>query len=73
MYKLKVLFSIIVGMFWIYFRKYENYRALPNYSIVSCIIVGGWILANYLDPLALPLGLLGIYIYSRLYSHQFSL
>ena len=70
---MKVLFSIAVGMIWIYYRKYENYRALPNYNLISAIIVGGWIWANYLDPLALPIGLLCIYTYSKVYSHNFSL
>lgn len=71
--KYKINISVIAGMIWIYFRTYENYRALPNDSILSVIIVGLWIRLNYLDPLFLPIGLFFIWLYSCIYNHTFSL
>ena len=69
----KILISIIIGMMWIYFRKYENYRGLPNRSLVSTIFVGLWIWLNYKDPLFLPIGLFVLWLYSNLTDYKFSL
>ena len=70
---IKIVISIISGMIWIYCRKYENYRALPNHNILSPIIVGIWIWLNYKDPLFLPLGLFLLWLYSDLTEYEFSL
>lgn len=70
---LKILIAIISGMIWIYFRNYENYRALPNNSLISTLLVGFWIWLNYQDPLFLPLGLILLYLYSQYFKHSFSL
>ncbi len=68
-----VIIAIIAGAIWIYFRKIENYRMLPNHSIFSVIFVSIWIYINYYEPLALPIGLLVMVIYSHILKHQFSL
>lgn len=70
---LKIVISIISGMIWIYFRNYECYRALPNNSLLSALLVGIWIWLNYQDPLFLPLGLVLLYLYSHYFKHSFSL
>jgi len=60
----KIIISCICGAIWIYFRKLENYKLLPNNRIISCILVIIWIYLNYYEPLMLPLGLVIMYIYS---------
>lgn len=70
---IKMQLAIISGMIWIYFCNYECYRALPNNSVLSTILVGFWIWLNYQDPLFLPLGLIMLYLYSQYYKHPFSL
>ncbi len=72
-YNQKVIISIIAGSIWIYFRKLENYRMLPNHSIFSVLFVGIWIYINYYEPLALPIGLLLLVFYSNILKHNFSL
>ena len=61
------------GAIWIYFRKLENYRMLPNRSLFSVLFVGFWIYINYYEPLALPIGLLILVLYSNISKQNFSL
>lgn len=60
----KVIISMIAGAIWIYFRTIECYDLLKRKKILSVILVTGWIYMNYYEPLALPLGLLIMYIYA---------
>lgn len=59
----KVIFSIICGMIWIYFRTMDCYKFLPRQKILPTLFVGVWIFLNYYEPLFLPLGLLIIVLY----------
>lgn len=72
-YHQKVIISILAGAIWIYFRNLENYRMLPNRSLFSVLFVGFWIYINYYEPLALPIGLLILVLYSNISKHNFSL
>jgi len=72
-YHQKVIISVLAGAIWIYFRKLENYRMLPNRSVFSVLFVGFWIYINYYEPLALPIGLLILVLYSNISKHNFSL
>ena len=69
----KIWISIIVGAIWIYFRSLKNYSLLPRKSIISVIIVSGWIYLNYLDPLFLPIGLVVMYGYSEFVANEVNL
>lgn len=62
----KMWISIISGAVWIYFRKGEHYIMLPRKDIMSTILVCLWIYANYKEPLALPFGLIVLYMYGEL-------
>lgn len=59
----KVIFSIICGMIWIYFRTMDCYKFLPRQKILPTLFVGVWIFLNYYEPLFLPLGLLIMVLY----------
>ena len=65
----KVILSIISGSIWIYFRTFECYKLLPRKSIISVVLVSIWIYMNYYEPLFLPIGLLFMYKYSKLYTN----
>lgn len=65
-YNQKIFLSMLCGAIWIYFRNIQSYILLPNYSIISIILVTIWIYFNYQDPLFLPIGLSIMYIYSIL-------
>jgi len=65
----KVKIAIIAGSIWIYFRTLDCYKLLPRKSIISVILVSIWIYVNYYEPLVLPLGLLAMYGYSKLYNN----
>jgi magnesium-transporting ATPase (P-type) len=65
-YNQKVLFSIICGGFWIYFRTSECYNLIPRKHIFSVVFVCIWIYYNYYDPLFLPIGLLLLIAYSQI-------
>jgi hypothetical protein len=56
-YNDKIIISVLIGSIWIYFRSLKHYALLPRKSIISVILVGGWIYLNYIDPLFLPIGL----------------
>ena len=62
----KVKISIISGSIWIYFRTFECYKLLPRKSIISISLVSIWIYLNYYEPLFLPIGLIIMYVYSKL-------
>ena len=64
-YIFKVVFSMICGAIWIYYRKQCHYIGLPKHSIKHAIIVSIWILLNYYEPLSLPIGLLILYSYGE--------
>ncbi len=56
--ELKIFFSVIIGILWIYYRTSECYNLLPRKSFYPAIFVGIWIYINYYEPLVLPIGLL---------------
>ena len=62
----KVIISIISGCIWIYFRNLNSYKLLPRKALLSILLVGIWIYVNYYEPLALPIGLLIMHIYSKI-------
>jgi hypothetical protein len=63
-YDQKVIFSLICGGLWIYFRTSECYNLIPRKHIFSVFFVVGWIYLNYYEPLFLPIGLLILFGYS---------
>jgi hypothetical protein len=63
-YEKKVIFSMICGGFWIYFRTSDCYNLIPRKHIFPVFFVVGWIYLNYYEPLFLPLGLLVLIAYS---------
>jgi hypothetical protein len=65
-YDQKVIFSIICGGFWIFFRTSECYNLIPRLHIFPVIFVCTWIYLNYYDPLFLPIGLLILIAYSNI-------
>ena len=64
----KICISILSGAIWIYFRRLQDYSLLPRYSLLSVSLVSIWIYLNYMEPLFLPIGLICMIIYSKLYN-----
>ena len=64
-YKNKVLFSVICGGFWIYFRTSDCYNLIPRKHIFPVVFVMVWTYLNYYEPLFLPLGLGVLLLYSK--------
>lgn len=64
-YDQKVIFSVLCGGFWIYFRTSECYNLIPRMHIFPIIFVCAWIYLNYYEPLFLPIGLLILIIYAN--------
>ena len=64
-YENKIIISCLVGAYWIYFRKLENYKLLPRQNLLSVVLVVLWIYFNYKEPLLLPIGLILMYFYSK--------
>jgi len=64
-YKNKVLFSVICGGFWIYFRTSDCYNLIPRKHIFPVVFVMVWTYVNYYEPLFLPLGLGVLILYSK--------
>ena len=67
-YDQKVIFSVICGGFWIYFRTSECYNLIPRMHIFPIIFVCVWIYLNYYEPLFLPIGLFILIVYSKMES-----
>jgi hypothetical protein len=65
-YKNKVLFSVICGGFWIYFRTSDCYNLIPRKHIFPVVFVMVWTYLNYYEPLFLPLGLGVLLLYSKM-------
>jgi hypothetical protein len=65
-YDQKIWISIISGAIWIYFREGKHYIMLPRKDIASVILVCLWIYINYKEPLALPFGLVMLYMYGEM-------
>ena len=63
-YEQKVLFSVVCGGLWIYFRTEECYSMIPRRSVFPVAFVCAWIYFNYKEPLFLPLGLLVLLAYT---------
>lgn len=49
--------SIIAGIF-IYFRRLDYYATMPRSSVLVSLLVFAWAYLNYMEPIALPLGLI---------------
>jgi hypothetical protein len=56
-YEQKVIFSMICGGLWIYFRTSDCYNLIPRKQIFPVCFVVIWIYLNYYEPLFLPIGL----------------
>ena len=69
----KIFISCLIGAIWIYYREENNYKLLPRKNISSVILVSGWIYFNYQEPLLLPVGLMFMYIYSKINKSEFNL
>ena len=69
-YNTKITISIVSAMIWIFFRTSNNYCGLPNHSVLSAGLVGGWTYLHYKDPIFLPIGLMGLYLYSIMYYNK---
>ena len=62
----KIFIAIISAAIWIYFRDLGCYRLLPRKSILSILFVSIWIYVNYYEPLAIPIGLILMFLYSKI-------
>ena len=62
----KIYIAMVVAAVWIYFRTTNCYVALPRKNIISIVLVVFWIYLYNKDPLFLPIGLLGMYLFSLL-------
>ena len=62
-YKIKVIISVLCAGLWIYFRTDQCYTMIPRGHIVPVLFVMVWAYLNYIEPLALPAGLLLLILY----------
>ena len=63
-YDKKVLFSIICGGIWIYFRTSDCYKLIPSGHLFPVLFVMVWTYLNYYEPLFLPIGLAILLLYA---------
>ena len=63
-YNNKVIIAVICAGLWIFFRTSECYSLIPRLHIFPVIFVMGWAYLNYYEPLALPMGLAILILYS---------
>jgi hypothetical protein len=62
----KIYISLVTCAIWIYFRTDQCYAMIPRKSLFSVLIITIWVYLNYYDPLAAPIGLSILYLYSIL-------
>jgi hypothetical protein len=63
-FKQKIYISLIACGIWIYFRTDQCYAMIPRKSLFSVLLITIWVYLNYYDPLAAPIGLCILYLYS---------
>jgi magnesium-transporting ATPase (P-type) len=64
-YNNKVIIAIISGGIWIYFRTKECYAFVPRKNIFSVLFIMIWMYINYYEPLAAPIGLMILFLYTK--------
>ena len=52
-----MLISVLCAGLWIYFRTDQCYVMIPRGHLLPVMFVMVWTYLNYLEPLALPVGL----------------
>lgn len=62
--------AIVSAVVWIYWRDSACYTLLPRRNIPAAIGVGMWVWLFSITPLALPVGLLVLYVYSLRFRKQ---
>ena len=62
-YNQKILISLLSSALWIYYRTSDCYNLIPRKNLLSVILVTSWTYLNYKEPLALPIGLLILYLF----------
>jgi len=62
----KVIISVIISGFWIYFRTSDCYNLIPRKHIFPVFFVMIWAYLNYYEPLFLPIGLIIFIVYAKL-------
>lgn len=66
-YDSKVIISVICSGFWIYFRTSECYNLIPRLHVFPILFVMTWVYLDYYEPLFLPIGLLILVLYSKVW------
>jgi hypothetical protein len=61
----KVIISVIISGFWIYFRTSDCYNLIPRKQIFPVFFVMIWTYLNYYEPLFLPIGLIILIAYAK--------
>ena len=69
-FRKKVIFSVICSGIWIYFRTRDCYNLIPSRNIFPIVFVMIWTYLNYYEPLFLPIGLLVLVVYSKIYTKK---
>jgi hypothetical protein len=69
-YDHKVFIAVICSALWIYFRTSDCYSLIPRKQIFPILFVTIWTYLNYYEPLFLPIGLLILILYSKLYKKE---
>ena len=69
-YNNKVIIAVIFAGLWIFFRTSDCYAMIPSNHIFPVIFVMVWAYLNYYEPLALPIGLSILIIYSVLLKNK---
>ena len=57
--------AIFFAMIGVYHRK-KLEKALPAKSVLSMLIVASWLYLYDQDPIVLPIGIMGLYLYSEI-------
>jgi hypothetical protein len=63
----KVAFSVLCAGLWIFFRTSDCYSMIPRLHVFPVIFVMCWAYLNYYEPLFLPIGLIILLLYSKMY------
>jgi magnesium-transporting ATPase (P-type) len=69
-FRKKVIFSVVCSGIWIYFRTQDCYNLIPSHNIFPIVFVMIWTYLNYYEPLFLPIGLLVLVVYSKIYTKK---
>ena len=64
-YATRAMISCVIAGIFIYIRKLDYYATMPRGNLGTSLLIVIWVYLNYMEPLALPVGLLLLNIFGK--------